>query len=460
MIPKAVSTPGFVVAGTHSSVGKTSITLALLRLLRNQGIPVQPFKAGPDYIDPGHHKQAAGVPSYNLDSWMCTRSYLKKLFADIMQPGKLAVVEGVMGLFDGAYPTRDKGTTADIAKLFNLPVVLVIDGSQMARSAAALIEGFTKFDPELKFLGVIANRVSSPKHANLIKAALKYHTDVPYLGNIPVDPSLTINERHLGLHQSLEQADKRYDDWANHINKHIDIKSLLRQAGFTKAKRLSSAPTIKRWARKSARPFKVGIARDEAFQFCYQDTLDLIQHHSGSISFFSPLRDKKLPEELDWLYFPGGYPELFAKKLGKNQSIIKCIQNFVKKRGVLAECGGLMYTGKVIIDSYGVNHTMLGLLNFSTTMKPSGLTIGYRDMSANGLPGQNGRINLKGHEFHFSSLKSNRETPVFTQKDSKNAEPVMDGYIKNRTLALYSHIYWGSSPNTFTALVEWMRGSY
>ncbi|QPJ63038.1 MAG: cobyrinate a,c-diamide synthase [Candidatus Nitronauta litoralis] len=460
MILKNSPVPGFVVAGTHSSVGKTSVTLALLRLLRNKRVPVQPFKAGPDYIDPGHHKQAAGVPSYNLDSWMCTRTYLKNLFADVMQPGSLAVVEGVMGLFDGAYPTNDRGTTADIAKLFNLPVMLVIDGSQMARSAAALVDGFTKFDPDLKFLGVIANRVSSPKHANLIKAALRYHTDIPYLGNIPTNPSLSISERHLGLHQGLEQTDQRYNDWAEHIDKHIDIKKLLRKTGFKKEIKTTVTTSLKRWKKNSTRTFKVGIARDEAFQFCYQDTLDLIKHHSGSISFFSPLKDKKLPEDLDWLYFPGGYPELFAKKLSKNSKIIKCIQEFAKTRGVLAECGGLMYTGKAIIDSNGVKHPILGLLNLTTSMKPSGLTIGYRDLKQvqSKLPTK--IIKLKGHEFHFSNFKSNREPPVFSQKTRKNCEPITDGYIKNRTLALYSHIYWGSSPETFRALVEWMRGTH
>ncbi len=439
---------GFVIAGTHSSVGKTSVTLGILRLLRQKNHVVQPFKVGPDYIDPAHHRQAAGVPSYNLDSWMCSKLYIKNLFDDIMRPGKIAVVEGVMGLFDGAYPTREQGTTAQIAKLLGLPVILVVDGSRMARSVAALVKGFTQFDPDLKISGVIANRVTTPGHRRLIESALKHHVGIKLLGNLPLNSDLQIKERHLGLHQSLEQSDNLYNAWARHIDEHIDIKSIVRRTGVRKTDKPDSTGSHpRRWPKMRSHPkFKVGIAKDAAFQFCYEDTLDLIRQRSGEVYFFSPIKDKSLPDDLDWIYIPGGYPELYAKQLSANTKMKDALTRFSKARGILAECGGLMYMGKFLTDSKGIKHSMLGLFNFSTTLKESRLTLGYRNLKSKQLPALS---KLKGHEFHFSRFESNKESAQFEQEDRKRGGIVLDGYIKRKCLAFYSHMYWGASPKTF-----------
>ena len=446
--------PGFVIAGTHSSVGKTSITLGFLRAIKRRQIALNPFKAGPDYIDPAHHSLAAGVPSYNLDSWMCSRNYLAKLFQDVMQGKSLAVVEGVMGLFDGAHATRETGTTAEVARLLDLPVLLVIDGSQMARSAAALVKGFAEFDPRLRFLGVIANRVGSPGHARLIEQALKHHTGIPLLGHLPVNASLNIPERHLGLHQSVEQSDRLYEGWADHIEQHVNLDRILRQAGWRKKEIVSpgTPPPPSRWPRFKSAGFQVGIARDPAFQFCYQDTLDLIRHLGGNVHFFSPVNDPKLPPQLDWVYFPGGYPELYAEELSQNKSMLRSIKRFARTGGVLAECGGLMYAGKSIQTSAGKSLPMTGLFDFSTSIKKPGLTLGYRKLAAASQSRINPKRYFTGHEFHYSKFEHNNETPRF--KMSVQGRTIADGFIRDRCLAFYSHIYWGASCRGFQEILH------
>lgn len=439
---------GLVVSGTHTSVGKSSLSLGLMRLLKRKGRQVYPFKAGPDYIDPGHHKLAAGRPSYNLDSWMCSTKYIQTLFSDVMDPKGVAVVEGVMGLFDGAYPKRDRGTTAEIAKLLNLPVLLVVDASTSARSIAALVKGFIEFDPDLKFLGVIVNRVNHIKHAKLLKEAIEYYTPARYLGHLPYQPDLEIPSRHLGLYQGLEQNDDLYDRWADHIEQHINMKLILSSIETTqKQSTQKPVPSTHRWPRVSqTEPFTVGVAKDEAFQFIYQDTLDLFRHFGGKIKFFSPLHDSQLPKKIDWIYFPGGYPELNLKQLSNNHRMRSEILKFGKSgKVIVAECGGLMYLGKSITDETGQAYPMTGLFKFSSSVKDKQLTMGYRRLAYEPSNRLDKKIILKGHEFHFSKLVDSRETPQMIQAaHGKNTE-IQDGFKYKNCLATYSHIYWPTS---------------
>lgn len=435
---------GFIVAGTHSSVGKSSITMGLMRSLKRKGLKVKPFKVGPDYIDPSHHARACGAPSYNLDSWMCPPRYVRKLYDDIMSEQSFAVVEGVMGLFDGAHAKRNTGSTAEIAAIIDLPIVLVVDGRAMARSVAALVNGYVQFDRNLRFLGVIANRVNSPGHAKILKEAIEHYTSVRFLGALPDNPDLKIDNRHLGLFQAHEQAGKLYDRWADHVEKHIDTDFILKRAG--KEKRKHGKPKANgRWALKPGRPFTVAVARDAAFQFVYQDTLDLFRYLGGNVKFFSPLRDPCLPKNIDWVYIPGGYPELHAKELSSNRSLRSEIRRFGESgKTIVGECGGLMYLGKSIIGETKKRNDMVGLFNFSTSLAKKRLTLGYRQLSYKLEPTKS--VLLKGHEFHFSSLVENRETPRMMQGDSE----IRDGYRYNNCFALYSHTYWASSP-------RWLR---
>ncbi|MBC8283386.1 MAG: cobyrinate a,c-diamide synthase [Nitrospinae bacterium] len=430
---------GLIIAGTHSSVGKSSITVGFMRLLMRKGYSIKPFKVGPDYIDPSHHQRACKIPSYNLDTVMCSKKYVTGLFSRIMEKNDFAIVEGVMGLHDGASPKSERGSTAEAAKLLGLPVIFVIDGQAMARSAAALVKGFQMMDPKVKFLGVIANHVQSPGHKKIIKEAIEYHTGLRLLGCLPTDKSLHIPSRHLGLRQGYELDSHIYEQWANHIENHIDLNLIKKHlkikkpiAGITSNKITIPSPV--------APKFKVAVARDEAFQFIYQDTLDLFERKGGEVTFFSPLRDKKLPDSQDLIYFPGGYPELHLKALTANKNIIiEIIKHFKSGKTIIGECGGLMYLGKTIFDEKEKSFPMVGIFNFSTTLNPKKLTLGYRNLKLD----KEEQLRLTGHEFHYSSFKINKEPHVAI--NSSKTLSVKDGFRKRNALAFYTHIYWGSN---------------
>lgn len=430
---------GLIIAGTHSSVGKSSITVGFMRLLMRNDYSIKPFKVGPDYIDPSHHQRACRIPSYNLDTVMCSKRYATGLFNRIMEKKDFAIVEGVMGLHDGASSKSERGSTAEAAKLLELPVILVIDGQAMARSAGALVKGFQMLDPKVKFLGVIANHVQSPGHKKIIKEAIEYHTGIRLLGCLPTDKSLHIPSRHLGLKQGYEQNSLIYDQWADHIENHIDINFIKKHLKIKKPVRTSKH--YKATPLPSITPrFKVAVARDEAFQFIYQDTLDFFERKGGKVTFFSPLRDKKLPDDQDLIYFPGGYPELHLKALTANKQIkTEIVRCFKSGKAIIGECGGLMYLGKTIFDEKGKSFPMVGIFNFSTTLNPKKLTLGYRNLKLD----KENRLRLTGHEFHYSSFKTNNE-PHIAINSNKNLV-IKDGFRKGNALAFYTHIYWGSN---------------
>jgi cobyrinic acid a,c-diamide synthase len=443
---RSKSVSGIVIAGTHSSVGKSSIAIGLMHLLHRKGWSIKPFKVGPDYIDPGHHNRACSNPSYNLDTVMTSPNYVKSLFNDVMQKNDFAVVEGVMGLFDGASPKSEKGSTAEIAKLLNLPVLLVFDARAMARSAAALVNGFLNMDKDLRFIGAVANNVNSPKHESFLKDAIEYYTPLKLLGCIPKTPDLEIPSRHLGLVQGVEQKGGIYKKWAGQIEAHLDLRNLIGTSPLkNKSTRKIDKNSSVRWkALKNSRPFTVAVAKDKAFQFVYQDTLELFQHYGGEIVYFSPMKDKQLPSNVDWLYFPGGYPELHAKALSANLSMLKDIKKWNKSNKlVVAECGGLMYLGKSIKDSNGKPHKMAGIYSFSTTIKKKKLTLGYRKLKAS----KNIKLSqsLKGHEFHYSNFDKNLEKPLWHENKGVKPVKIKDGFRHLNSFAFYTHIYWGEN---------------
>ena len=447
---------GLVVAGTHSSAGKSSVSMGLMRLLKNKGWSVKPFKVGPDYIDPSHHKRACSQPSYNLDTVMCSKKYVKDLFNDIMCKNDLAIVEGVMGLHDGASPKSEKGSTAQIAKLLNLPVILVIDGKAMARSAAALVLGYMKLDPKLNLIGVIANNINSARHADIIKTAIEHHTPTKLLACLPTSAELSIPSRHLGLHQGFEQKNDIYQKWAKHIESHMDLSPFLKLFKLKKPSRAISPAKQepKRWRTKQkSGSYNIAVAKDEAFQFIYQDTLDFLSHQGFNISFFSPLHDAHLPANMDGYYFPGGYPELHAEALSKNRSLLK----EVKKAGtsgkmILGECGGLMYLGKHITSETGKKFSMAGLFNFATSIKARKLTLGYRKLT--NTSSKNKNPVLFGHEFHYSTFTVNKERTQWTDCHSKKPVVLKDGYRIKNCHSFYTHIYWASNKDWLNYLTR------
>ena len=455
-IPKPL--PGVMIAGTHSSVGKSSVAIGIMRLLKNMGWKVKPFKVGPDYIDPGHHKRACDQPSYNLDTVMCTQKYVKDLFKDITSVGDIAVVEGVMGLHDGASPKTEKGSTAEVAKLLGLPVLLVIDGRAMARSSAALVLGYMNLDPKLNLVGVIANNINSPRHAEVIKTAIEYHTSAKLLACLPTSPDLNIPNRHLGLHQGIEQKQALYQNWAKHIKSHIDLKLLFK---LLKLKKPISQPSklkqkANRWGTQPRKnDFNIAIARDEAFQFIYQDTLDYLTHQGFKISFFSPIHDSLLPKNMNSYYFPGGYPELHADSLSRNRSMVKDIRKAgIAGKMIIGECGGLIYLGKHLINKTGKKKAMVGLFDFTTTLKVRKLVLGYRKLRPIKTTLTNKNLVLKGHEFHYSNFTFNNEKSKWENSVSKSRTILKDGYSIENCHAFYSHIYWASNKEWLNHLMK------
>jgi cobyrinic acid a,c-diamide synthase len=449
---------GLVVAGTHSSVGKSSISLGLMQLLKQKGYSIKPFKVGPDYIDPGHHKRACGQPSYNLDTVMSSKNYVTNLFNDIMTERDLAIVEGVMGLHDGISSISEKGSTAAVAKLLDLPVLLVIDGRGMARSVAALVKGYMKLDLKVKLLGVIANNINSERHAQIIKDSIEHHTSAKLLACLPTSPELSIPNRYLGLHQSIEGKAVIYEKWANHIESHIDMKLLKKLFNLKKPSIRTSIikPESKRWKTK-ARPcsFNIAVAKDEAFQFIYQDTLDFLSHQGFNVSFFSPIHDSHLPKNMDGYYFPGGYPELHAKSLSKNKSMLKDIRKAgVEGQMIIGECGGLMYLGKQIIDANNKKLSMVGLFDFTTSIKSRKLTLGYRELKPVKPTNKNKNLTLQGHEFHYSTFSTNNELPKWKNSIPKGGVPLKDGFTIRNCHAFYTHIYWASNREWLNHLAD------
>lgn len=417
----------FLVAAPRSNSGKTLVTLGLIRALINRGYRVQPYKCGPDYIDPMHHRQVSGMPSYNLDTWMASGEHVQEIFKRQMKTVDIGVVEGVMGLFDGA--RKDAGSPAAIARLLGLPVVLVVDASSMAYSAAPLLYGFKHFDPRIRLAGVVFNKVGSPDHARfLIEAA--GDAGVGVLGYVPRDPRLAIGSRHLGLHLPGESDDAAVVETASVlIEKQINLDQLLRQCAVDL---LPGEEKIVVPAKK----ITTAMAFDEAFCFTYQENMDVLQS-LGEVKFFSPLKDKILPRA-DWVWLPGGYPELFAAELSGNKAMSGSIRAFVEAgKPLVAECGGMMYLGKEMIDKDGVSHEMTGIFNFATTFENSRLHMGYRQIEMKDL-------SLKGHEFHYSSLLNAAENrcPV-NVKTARGEQAEMLVFRYKNCRASYMHLYLG-----------------
>jgi cobyrinic acid a,c-diamide synthase len=431
-----------VVAGTHSGVGKTSVTLGLIGALRRRGLTVQPFKVGPDFIDPLHHQHASGRPARNLDGWMLDPETNLQRFARATVDADVAVIEGVMGLFDGSDGKSERGSTAEMAKLLGLPVLLVIDASAMARSAAALIHGYTSFDPDLRVAGVILNNVGGEIHADMIRDAVA--GAVPILGALPRAKGLVVPERHLGLHLPHEAHTDYVEQLATLIETHIDLDALLRNSVIERLQAIAAPPPLPPRAR-------LAVARDEAFCFYYADNLELLEQAGAELVPFSPI-DEPLPENIDGIYIGGGYPELHADKLAANTSTRDAIREFASAGGpIYAECGGLMYLAQTLeID--GETHPLCGVLPFSTTM-PAPLAIGYVEVTTTGGPFGSGQT-ARGHLFHHSAIAGEPATDRCYELKNSRGEETQEGYLIQNVLASYVHLHLASNPALATDFID------
>lgn len=401
---------GLIIAAPSSGAGKTTVTLALLRLLARQGMNVRGAKSGPDYIDPKFHEAACGQPCLNLDAWAMTPDRLHNLAAG---DGTL-VIEGAMGLFDGA-PPAGKGAVADLARLFQLPVVLVVDAGRMAGSVAPLVSGFAHFDADVTIAGVILNNVGSDRHEAMLRRALA-PLGLPVLAAMRRNKTLAMPSRHLGLVQAGERADLDpfLDRAADALAETLDQDTL---------QTLLHPPPTKSAARRIPPPAqRIAVARDQAYAFCYPHLLADWRAEGAEISFFSPLADEAVPT-CEFLYLPGGYPELHAGRLAANSTFMESLRQAAETTEIYGECGGYMTLGDVLIDADGTAHQMAGLLKLETSFAKRKLHLGYRDLTP--LTGPF-KAPLKAHEFHYATTLSAKGQPLFAAKDAEgNALPDM-----------------------------------
>lgn len=467
-----MNVPRLVIAGTYSGVGKTTVTLALLAAFTARGRRVQPFKIGPDYIDPGHHTAATGRPSRNLDGWMLGTSVNRDIFVRAAAGADLSIIEGMMGLFDGSSPTSEVGSTAEMAKQLGAPVLLVIDGSAMARSAAAIASGYARFDPSLRVAGVLFNRVGGEGHYRLLKDAVEADTDLAVVGYLKPEAALTIGDRHLGLVTAIEQGSREfYERLGRAAAETVDLERVEALAKDVRGEVLGvrsegkeiqpdqGSSTLHASRLTPHAPIRIGVAYDAAFCFYYQDNLELLEAEGGEIVRFSPLRDHVLPD-VDLLYLGGGYPELHGETLAANTGMRAAIGSFARQGGpIYAECGGMMYLTKSIKDFEGRSHEMVGLFPAEAVMRKPGLTLGYREIEITspcilGRPGTKAR----GHEFHYSSLApSGTLDYACAVADAKGQARSPDGLLLGNTVALYAHLHFGSQPDLARALVASAR---
>jgi cobyrinic acid a,c-diamide synthase len=415
---------------------------------RRRGLRVQGFKVGPDFIDPGYHNAATGRPSRNLDGWMLNMETVGAVFRQSATRADISVVEGVMGLFDGASAFDEAGSTAQIAKWLGLPVVLILDAEALARSAGALVLGFEAFDPDLDLVGVIANRIAGPGHYRYVEEAIRASCRAEPLGWLPRDPSIEIPSRHLGLAMSGETMDKtRIDLLADWVESGVSLDRLLHLSEVRLGCQAESAAPCAPLATRDA--VRIGIARDSAFCFYYQDNLELLERLGAELVPWSPLSDS-LPEGLQGLYFGGGYPELFASTLSANSQALSGIRRFILAKGhVYAECGGLMYLTEAIVDKSGNGFPMVGALPAKSIMRDRISALGYCEVE--GVDGNDllpeGKF-IRGHQFRYSDLSP---VPLTVKRQYRvkasgsNEATFSEGYRVGNCLASYIHLHFYSN---------------
>ena len=452
--------PRIFIAGTHSGVGKTTVTLALLSAFRARGRDVQPFKVGPDYIDPGHHRLASGRVSRNLDGWMFSPELNQESFRQASKDADLSIIEGMMGLFDSCAPSTETGSAAQMAKQLKAPVLLVVDASAMARSAAAMVNGYAQFDNKLWVAGVIFNRVKSEGHYQLLKEAVEKETKVKVVGYLRPKPELTIQDRHLGLKTALEQGlTDLYDNLGQAASETIDLDAIEHLAGSSPQLSGVQVDFSGYAPHRLGKKIKIGIAYDPAFCFYYPDNLEILQNGGAELVLFSPITNPSLPE-VDLLYLGGGYPELYAESLERNAQMRKMIRAFAEGGGpIYAECGGLMYLTRQLQDFEGRHYEMAGVFPAKTVFDHNTMTLGYREFTVTQpcLLGEMG-TRVRGHEFHYSSLVQEGElTYVGTVKDAQGRECGQDGLVFGNVMALYTHLHFLTHPTIAWRLVQTAR---
>ncbi len=447
--------PRIVIAATQSGSGKTTIVTGLLAALKEKGLKVQSYKVGPDYIDPGYHEIASGRPGHNLDTWLVTEEKLAEIFARTADDADIAIIEGVMGLYDGG--KNGISSTASVAKLLDAPVLLVINAKSMGESAAALALGFKQYDPTVNIAGVILNRLGSPTHRQMIEEALE-RLDIPVFGAVGRNDKMNMPERHLGLLPVQENNSEAevVAEIGRTVGASVDIEKIIGLA--------ESAPEIELPARNTLpekRRARIAVARDDAFTFYYPESIYQLEISGAEIIPFSPLHDREIPEA-DGLILGGGFPEMFASELYGNESMRASIGEAAKSgMPIYAECGGFMYLMKEMVDFDGNHFPMTGIIPGSVTMNKKLQTVGYvaATMEKDTVLGRKGTV-LHGHEFHFSSecapenINPEEYPRAFTFQRMRKIPPYLAGYAKDNILGSYLHLHFAGSPEAARSFVD------
>ena len=452
-------TSAVVIAGVRSGVGKTTIASGVMGTLARRGRRVQPFKAGPDYIDPTYHTIACGVASRNLDTWLLPHPVVSELFHRAAGAADIAVVEGVMGVFDGHSSLDEDGSTAELAKLLDAPVILIADASKVARSVAAEVLGYQQFDPNLRVAGVILNGVGSERHLEFCQPQIEATTGLPVVGWLPRRDDLIQPERHLGLIPTVEGTvvNEWYDALNAQIEQTIDLEAVIRIADTAGGPASAESPGSSGAFpdRPQAKRAAIAVAQDRAFSFYYQDSLDLLEAWGAEIVPFSPLDDDALPDGVGGVYLGGGFPELFAGELSQNDGMLRSMQAAIERGvAVYGECGGLMYLGRSLSDLDGRQFPMVGAIPVVSSMEGRRLHLGYREVAACGDgPLLKAGERVRGHEFHWSVLQEppGEESAAY-RVVNQDGRP--EGFRKGSVWASYVHVHLGSRPGLARRFVD------
>jgi cobyrinic acid a,c-diamide synthase len=447
---------GLILAGDRSGTGKTTLTLALLAALMKRGKHVQSFKVGPDYIDPMFHSAITARPCYNLDPVLTSEAYVQQSYLTHSAHADCAVIEGVMGLFDGASGVDDTASTAHIARLLNLPVLLAVDCGRMARSLAALVQGYRTFEAQVKVAGVILNRVGSDRHLQLLREAMNA-INMPIAGVFRREKDIELPSRHLGLVPTGELSEfGAVADRLAVLGEQCFDWEKLTELGLSHSKRGAIAQNSYQSDQAKVR---IAIAHDSAFNFYYRDNLEQLEAQGAELVYWSPLKDKALPD-VSGLYFGGGFPEVFAQELSANEPMMNQVRAAITS-GIptYAECGGLMYLSNTIVGFDGKPSAMVGVIP-QTVRMGTGLALGYRQAIAitNGPVLAQGQI-VTGHEFHKSSIVEPLQHPTYKTRrywgdvDSDQIE----GYCRANLHASYVHLHWGDRPDIAQRFVSQCR---
>jgi len=449
--------PRILLSGTRSRVGKTIISIGLMRALTNRGYVVQPYKVGPDFIDPSFHYYATGRYSRNLDGFMINRLGNLEIFERNFRNADIAVIEGKTGLYDSHDAISEKGSTAEMSKILKCPVILIANAERLSRTAAAMIMGYKVFDPDVDIKGVILNRVGGERHALKAKTAVEKLARTRVLGTIPRKKDIVIPDRHLGLipaFERREEFEELFDELAEVVERYVDVDRIIDVA--RKAPLLDETgenPIFKSSERDTV---KIGVFRDRTFNFYYQDNLDAMEANGARITVMDSLSDKRIPE-VDALYIGGGFPEIFAEELEKNSSLRNDVYDFCEsEKPVYAECGGLMYLSESIKLVDGSEYDMVGFLPIKTEMRKRFRALGYSiyRVKRNNIISRKGDTIL-GHEFHYSEVISSKKLEfAFSVKRGMGVDGKNDGIIKNNTLANYLHLHVISYPQMVKKFIK------